>query len=94
MNNSPEYRAVCCRMNTLRAFYRHLMLFLLLNGTLLVANLLLDPARLWAVWPLAIWGGVLLLHGIVTVQREARLCRAASAICGDAREQSDRGTRR
>jgi hypothetical protein len=79
MDVSPEYRAACCRMNTLRGFYRHLMFFLLINGALLIVNLLLDPAELQAIWPLSIWGIVLLGHGIVTVRRERRQCRAARA---------------
>ena len=79
MDASPEYRAVCCRMNTLRAFFRHLMLFLLMNGSLLVLNLLLDAGHLWAIWPLGIWAGLLAAHGIVALRRERRLCLAGRA---------------
>jgi hypothetical protein len=79
MHDTPEYRAVCCRLNTLRGFYRHLMLFVLVNGALLILNLLRDPSQLWAIWPLSLWGIAVLAHGTVTLLRERRQCLAARA---------------
>lgn len=37
-------------------FYRHLAVFVIVNGALLVMNLLHSPDRLWSLWATFGWG--------------------------------------
>jgi hypothetical protein len=45
-------------------FYVHLAVYLAANSGLVLFNLLLVPAKVWAVWPLFGWGIGLLFHGL------------------------------
>lgn len=48
----------------LRGFYRHLLIYILVNTGLLVLNLVRNPGELWMVWPLAGWGMAVAIHGL------------------------------
>jgi hypothetical protein len=47
-------------------FFIHLAVYLVVNSGLMLFNLAVVPARLWAVWPLLGWGIGLLFHGLAT----------------------------
>lgn len=49
------------RVAELRDFYTHLVIFLVINGVLQLANWLTGPPR-WALWPLFGWGVGLVAH--------------------------------
>lgn len=53
----------------LRGFYRHLMVFAMVNAGLLAINLLASPGHLWFVWPLLGWTVWLGLHAFATFAR-------------------------
>jgi len=43
-------------------FLRHLMVFMVVNAVLLTVNLLMASRFLWFLFPLGIWGTLLLAH--------------------------------
>jgi hypothetical protein len=43
-------------------FQSHLMVFLIVNGFLILLNLFTSPSYFWAIFPLLGWGLGLLLH--------------------------------
>jgi len=45
-------------------FQVHLAVYLVVNTGLLLFNVLVVPARIWAFWPLFGWGIGLLFHGV------------------------------
>jgi hypothetical protein len=46
----------------LRAFRLHLLCYAVVAAALVALNLALDPARVWFVWPMVGWGGILAIH--------------------------------
>jgi hypothetical protein len=49
------------RILELREFYSHLVIYLVINGVLAVANWFMGPPR-WVLWPLFGWGVGLAAH--------------------------------
>ena len=49
------------RLLELREFYTHLVVYIAINGVLVVANWLTGPPR-WVLWPLFGWGLGLAAH--------------------------------
>jgi hypothetical protein len=49
-------------MTRLRYFQLHLLGYGAVMVLLVILNLTLDPERIWFVWPMVGWGGVLALH--------------------------------
>lgn len=47
-----------------RAFYHHLISYLIVIGFLLLVNLITNPGYLWFLWAALGWGIAVLLHGI------------------------------
>ncbi|WJY17354.1 helix-turn-helix domain-containing protein [Pectobacteriaceae bacterium CE90] len=45
-------------------FLRSLILFAVINSVLFVVNRLIDPHTHWFLWPLLIWGGLLVIKAI------------------------------
>jgi 2TM domain len=63
MENEILYRRAAVRATMQRAFYRHVMIYLVV--VLLAAlNLLKDPSHLWFQWGMLGWGIGLLVHGL------------------------------
>jgi hypothetical protein len=54
------------QVGRLRAFYHHLLVFVLVNGGLLAINLVTTPGRLWFYWPLLGWGIAIAFHALAT----------------------------
>lgn len=51
------------RVEILRGFYGHAIVFVFVNIGLAAYNLMLSPDRIWFVYPLAGWGIGLVAHG-------------------------------
>jgi hypothetical protein len=47
------------------SFFIHLVIYILVNGLLIIINLKTKPDILWFKWPLIGWGIGLIMHGIV-----------------------------
>jgi len=60
----PRYQQARRRARSLRGFYTHLMVYLLVNAGLLVTNLVTSPGRWWFGWATIGWGIGLLAHGL------------------------------
>jgi hypothetical protein len=64
MENEIIYRRVAVRAAMQRAFYRHVMIYIVVNALLVTFNLLKDPNRLWFQWGMLGWGIGVLVHGL------------------------------
>jgi hypothetical protein len=64
MENEILYRRAAVRATMQRAFYRHVMIYVLVNVLLAAVNLLKDPNHLWFQWGMLGWGIGLLVHGL------------------------------
>jgi hypothetical protein len=58
------YRRVTALIEARFAFYRHAMLYAVVNLCLLVLNLVRNPHHLWFQWVMLGWGIGLLVHGL------------------------------
>jgi 2TM domain len=50
MENEILYRRAAVRATMQRAFYRHVMIYIVVNVLLAAVNLLKDPTHLWFQW--------------------------------------------
>lgn len=50
------------RVETLRGFYIHLTVYVIVNLGLFFINMMTSPETLWFIWPLMGWGIALVLH--------------------------------
>jgi hypothetical protein len=64
MENEILYRRAAARVTMQRAFYRHVMIYIVVNVLLAAVNLLKDPNHLWFQWGMLGWGIGLLVHGL------------------------------
>jgi hypothetical protein len=62
MDNDLLYRRAAARVELKLAFYRHLMVYVVVNIFLAILNLLRNPDRLWFQWVIFGWGIGLLSH--------------------------------
>jgi hypothetical protein len=67
---TPDEQARCDRaqrrVNELRGFYVHALVFVGVNALLHVINLATSARHYWAFWPLLGWGVGLLAHAAAT----------------------------
>jgi len=56
------------KVRKLRAFYIHLLRYVLVIAVLAVINLATHPARLWFIWPAMGWGIAILVRAAVTFE--------------------------
>jgi len=56
------------KVRKLRAFYIHLLRYVLVITVLAVINLATHPARLWFIWPAMGWGIAILVRAAVTFE--------------------------
>ena len=61
--DQARYARAKQRVELLRGFYGHALVFILVNVGLAAYNVALDPDRLWFVFTLAGWGIGLIAHG-------------------------------
>lgn len=64
MEHTPAYRDARRQVERKIGFLIHLTVYLAVNSGLVLFNLLLVPAKIWAFWPLFGWGIGLLFHGL------------------------------
>jgi hypothetical protein len=64
MGHEILYRRAAVRGTMQRAFYRHVMIYVVVNVLLVAVNLLKDPSHLWFQWGMLGWGIGLLVHGL------------------------------
>lgn len=58
------YKKAEKRVNDIKGFYVHLIVFVFINIFFVVLNLLTSPGRLWFYWPLLGWGVGVVAHGL------------------------------
>ena len=61
--DQERYERAKQRVEVLRGFYGHAIVFVLVNLGLAAYNLALSPDRIWFIYPLAGWGIGLAAHG-------------------------------
>lgn len=66
-NDQERYERAKQRVDILRGFYGHAMVFVIVNLGLATYNLATSPDRLWFTYTLAGWGIGLLAHGAYTM---------------------------
>lgn len=61
-----RYLAARRRVQELRSFYHHALIYVLVNAALATLNLLTDPDELWFIYPMGGWGIGLAIHALTT----------------------------
>lgn len=56
MDSDPKYEDARKRVKALKGFYSNLFMYVVVNISLLIINLLTSPERLWFFWVLIGWG--------------------------------------
>ena len=64
MDEQTRYQEAKKRVEEIRSFYLHFVIYLLVNAGLVVLNLLTSPEHFWFIWPILGWGIGLLIHGV------------------------------
>ena len=59
-----KYQKAKERVAVLRAFYRHLSVYVIVNLGLFLINMATSPETLWFIWPLMGWGIAIVLHAL------------------------------
>ena len=69
-NTGKKYKAAMKRVEEIKAFYSHLIVYVIVVGALTIINLVTqmgEPDKnLWFLYPLGFWGFGLLWHAIST----------------------------
>lgn len=63
MEEDKRYKEAKERVEEIKSFYVHLIIYLLVNLVLFIINILTSPGSLWFYWPLFGWGIGLFFHG-------------------------------
>ena len=63
MEEQERYQEAKKRVEEIKAFYFHIITYILVNAVLVVINLLTSPEHLWFVWSIIGWGVGLVIHG-------------------------------
>jgi 2TM domain len=67
MNDSERYQQARTHVQQLRGLYVHAGVFVVVNLSLLLLNLITNPQSLWFYWPLIGWGIGLIAHAFVVL---------------------------
>jgi len=59
-----KYEKAKKRVEEIKGFYSHLIVYLCVNVALLIINLVTSSGTLWFYWPLLGWGIGLFFHGM------------------------------
>lgn len=64
----PSDRAATGRVSAAAKtrFYRHLIVYLIVNAGLFIINLVTSPANFWFIWPVLGWGVAIAIHAFFT----------------------------
>lgn len=64
MDESERYTRAKHRVEELKSFYTHLIVYIVVNLGLFLINILTSPRTLWFYWPLFGWGIGVVAHGL------------------------------
>ncbi len=64
MENEMLYRRAAAPVEARLAFYRHVLIYVLVNAFLAILNLIRTPDNYWFKWSVFGWGIGLVAHGI------------------------------
>ncbi|MFB0515048.1 MAG: 2TM domain-containing protein [Candidatus Neomarinimicrobiota bacterium] len=64
MTEQSNYEKARKRVEEIKGFYIHLLVYVCVNAGLFGINALSSPSYWWAFWPLLGWGIGLLVHGL------------------------------
>lgn len=67
MERDEVYIRAKKRVENLKSFYIHFMIYILVNLMLFVINVISDPSYLWFLFPLGGWGIGVAIHGMTTL---------------------------
>lgn len=59
-----RYQQAKERVQEIKGFYVHLMIYLIVNAGIFLVNILVTPKHLWFYWPILGWGVGILAHGV------------------------------
>ena len=59
-----RYQKAKERVETIKGFYIHLIVYVLVNLMLFTINMIASPGGLWFIWPLMGWGIAIVLHAV------------------------------
>ena len=62
MDEQARYDKAKKRVEEIKGFYTHLLVYALVNAALFVLNLVTSPRELWFYWPLFGWGIGVVAH--------------------------------
>jgi len=63
-NEQESYERAKKRMEEVKSFYSHLLVYIAVNAGLFLLNIVTSPGHLWFYWPLIGWGIGLSIHGV------------------------------
>jgi len=63
MDENAKYNKAKRRVLSIKIFYIHLSIYIIVNFGLFVINILTASDKLWFYWPIIGWGMGLLIHG-------------------------------
>jgi hypothetical protein len=64
MDEKERYERARKRVEEIKGFYIHLLVYVIVNLGLFLVNILSSPHGLWFYWPLLGWGVGVVAHGI------------------------------
>jgi len=70
--DEERYKAAKKRVEDIKGFYVHLLVYGCVNLGLFLINVLSSPGTWWFYWPLLGWGIGLLVHGLTVFVFEGR----------------------
>ena len=73
IEQDDRYKEARNRVNELRAFYRNLLTYLMINVVIVIINLVTSPDQLWFYWVTIFWGIGLLFHAMSVFLGKGRL---------------------
>ena len=62
MNDEEKYKKAKEKVEEIKAFYSHLVVYLVVNIGLFLINYITSPGTYWFYWPLIGWGIGLAVH--------------------------------
>jgi hypothetical protein len=64
VKDDEAYKRAKKRVEELKGFYAHLIVYVVVNGVLVLINLWTSPVFLWFLFPLVGWGIGLFFHAV------------------------------
>lgn len=64
MDEEERYKRAKARVGELKEFYEHLTIYIGVNITLVIINLVTSPNTLWFYWVTVFWGIGIIWHAI------------------------------